>query len=90
MSRIVEDNNGQPTIIEDEPIVIIEDKGYSVLRDDALLTNVIVPILEHIKRHDEDMVAQAEVEGELVLEYFYSRRMVDLDHVQDILKEWRG
>ncbi len=28
MSRIGEDNNGQPTIIE--------DKGYSVLRDDAI------------------------------------------------------
>ena len=58
--------------------------------DDAFLTNVIVPILEHIKRHDDNMVAQAEVDGELVLEYYYRRRMVDLDHVQDILKEWRG
>jgi len=58
--------------------------------DDAFLTNIIVPILEHIKRHDDDMVAQAEVDGEKVLEYYYKQRMVDLDHVQDILKEWRG
>ncbi len=74
-------------ISKDRPLTQEEVK---IVWDDAFLTNVIVPILEHIKRHDNEMVNQAIINGEAVQEYYYSRRMVDLDHVQDILREWRG
>ncbi len=59
--------------------------------DDAFLTNVIVPILEHIMRHDDKMVDEMRLDPEdVVRRLYYERRMVDLDHVIDILKEWRG
>ena len=58
--------------------------------DDAFLTNIIVPILEHIKRHDDEMVSQAIEDEDVLGQSYYSRRMVDLDHVQDIVREWRG
>ena len=58
--------------------------------NDAFLTNIIVPILEHIKRHDDEMVSQAIEDDDALGQAYYSRRMVDLDHVQDILRDWRG
>ncbi len=70
--------------------VPLTQEQVKIVWDDAFLTNVIVPILEHIIRHDNEMVDQSIEDGETVREYYYRRRMVDLNHVQDILKEWRG
>ena len=57
----------------------------------AFLTNIIVPILEHIKRHDDKMLDEMSLDPEdTVRKNYYEKRMVDLDHVQDILREWGG
>ncbi len=60
--------------------------------DDRFLTNVIVPILEHIRRHFEAMLEdpdEIDPEDDLRTEH-YERRMSDLTYTIDILREWRG
>ncbi len=61
--------------------------------DDAFLTNVIVPILEHIKRHDRVMVTQSEEPDSgmgVHASFFYRSSVRSLEAVIEILKEWRG
>ncbi len=76
-------------IQHDEPLT---PEQVKIVWDDALLTNVIVPILEHIIAHHEMMADEAGDEGEadFYKEQFYLTRV---DHIAETildLKEWRG
>ncbi len=60
--------------------------------DDAFLTNVIVPILEHIIAHHEMMADEAGDEGEanFYKEAYYLQRANHIAETVLDLQEWRG